>query len=77
MLSMIQRTPSPQPNSEVGNMMLWGCFSARGLHWIKGPMNGDMYPKTLDEKLLPSARTLKSCVVFQHDNDPKHTANAT
>uniref|UniRef100_A0A673VTM7 Tc1-like transposase DDE domain-containing protein n=1 Tax=Salmo trutta TaxID=8032 RepID=A0A673VTM7_SALTR len=63
-----------------GNIMLWGCFSAKGtgqLHRIKGTM--DMYHKILGENLLPSARALKMGRgwVFQHDNDPKHTAKAT
>ncbi len=55
--------------------MLWGCFSAKGtgqLHHIKGTMDGAMY------RLKP-ARALKMGRgwVFQHDNDPKHTAMAT
>ncbi len=53
--------------------MLWGCFSAKGtgqLHRIKGTMDGVMYRR---------ARALKMGRgwVFQHDNDPKHTAKAT
>lgn len=65
-----------------GNIMLWGCFSAKGtgrLHCIEGPMDGAMYHKILDENLLPSARALRMGRgwVFQHDNDPKHTAKAT
>ncbi len=42
-------------------------------------MDRAMYRKTLDENLLPSARTLKMGRgwVFQHDNDPKHTVKAT
>uniref|UniRef100_A0AAY4B5U8 Transposase Tc1-like domain-containing protein n=1 Tax=Denticeps clupeoides TaxID=299321 RepID=A0AAY4B5U8_9TELE len=59
-----------------GNILLWGCFSAKGtgqLHRINGKMDGAI------ENLLPSARALKmKCGwVFQHDNDPKHTARAT
>uniref|UniRef100_A0A4W5R7G9 Tc1-like transposase DDE domain-containing protein n=1 Tax=Hucho hucho TaxID=62062 RepID=A0A4W5R7G9_9TELE len=65
-----------------GNIMLWGCFSAKGtgqLHRIKGTMDGAMYRQILGENLLPSARALKMSRgwVFQHDNDPKHTAKAT
>uniref|UniRef100_A0AAY5KS66 Transposase Tc1-like domain-containing protein n=1 Tax=Esox lucius TaxID=8010 RepID=A0AAY5KS66_ESOLU len=65
-----------------GNIMLWGCFSAKGtgqLHRIKGMMDGAMYHQILGENLLPSARALKMGRgrVFQHDNDPKHTAKAT
>ena len=65
-----------------GNLMLWGCFSAKGtgrLHRIEGRMNGAMYRVILGNNLLPSVRALKmghGCV-FQHDNDPKHTAKAT
>ena len=38
-----------------------------------------MYRQILGENLLPSARALKMGRgwVFQHDNDPKHTAKAT
>ncbi|CAJ0949301.1 unnamed protein product [Ranitomeya imitator] len=42
-------------------------------------MNGVMYREILSANLLPSARALKMKRgwVFQHDNDPKHTARAT
>ncbi len=65
-----------------GNIMLWGCFSAKGtgrLYRIEGPMDAAMYRKILDENLLPSATTLKMGRgwVFQHDNDPKNTTKAT
>uniref|UniRef100_A0A4W5NG38 Transposase Tc1-like domain-containing protein n=1 Tax=Hucho hucho TaxID=62062 RepID=A0A4W5NG38_9TELE len=65
-----------------GNIMLWGCFSAKGtgqLHRIKGTMDGAMYRQILGENLLPSARALimGRGWVFQHDNDPKHTAKAS
>ncbi|KAK3505609.1 hypothetical protein QTP70_021308, partial [Hemibagrus guttatus] len=65
-----------------GNIMLWGCFSAKGpgrLIRVKERMNGAMYREILSKNLLPSARALKMkrVWVFQHDNDPKHTARAT
>ncbi len=65
-----------------GNIMLWGCFSAKGpgrLICVKERMNGATYREILSENLLPSARALKMKRgwVFQHDNDPKHTARAT
>ena len=65
-----------------GNLMLWGCFSAKGagqLHHIEGRMNEPKYQEILGDNLLPSVRALKmGCGwVFQHDNDPKHTAKAT
>ncbi|KAI4890945.1 hypothetical protein NFI96_003942, partial [Prochilodus magdalenae] len=65
-----------------GNIILWGCFSAKGtgrLHRIVGRMDGAMYREILANNLLPSVRALKigRGWVFQHDNDPKHTARAT
>ncbi len=45
-----------------GNIMLWGCFSAKGpgrLICVKERMNGAMYHEILSENLLPSARALK------------------
>ncbi|CAJ0918819.1 unnamed protein product [Ranitomeya imitator] len=65
-----------------GNIMLWGCFSAKGpgrLIRVHERMNGAMYREILSANLLPSARALKMKRgwVFQHDNDPKHTDRAT
>ncbi len=72
----------PTVNHGGGNIMLWGCFSAKGtggLHRIEGRMDGAMYREILANNLLPSVRALKMgrSWVFQHDNDPKHTARAT
>ncbi|KAI4873182.1 hypothetical protein NFI96_019311, partial [Prochilodus magdalenae] len=65
-----------------GNIMLWGCFSAKGtgrLIHVKGRMNGAMYHEILGQNLLSSVRALKMKHgrVFQQDSDPKHTARAT
>ncbi len=64
-----------------GNIMLWGCFSAKrpGRLICVETMNGAMYREILSENLLPSVRALKMIRgwVFQHDNDPKTTARAT
>ncbi|KAI4883812.1 hypothetical protein NFI96_009985 [Prochilodus magdalenae] len=64
-----------------GNIMLLGCFSAKGsgrLICVKGRINGAVYCKILSQNLLPSVRALKMehGWVFQHDNDTKHTARA-
>ena len=63
-----------------GNIILWGCFSAKGtgrLYHIEGRMDGAMYRQILANNLLPSVRALKMGRgwVLQHDNDQKHTAN--
>uniref|UniRef100_A0A8C7FCB6 Transposase n=1 Tax=Oncorhynchus kisutch TaxID=8019 RepID=A0A8C7FCB6_ONCKI len=77
-----RRNTIPTVKHGGGNIMLWGCFSAKGtgqLHRIKGTMDGAMYRQILGENLLPLARALKMGHgwVFQHDNDPKCTAKAT
>ncbi|KAK6297049.1 hypothetical protein J4Q44_G00331910 [Coregonus suidteri] len=72
----------PTVKHRGGNIILWGCFSAKGtgrLHRIEGRMDGAMYREILANNLIPSVRALKMGRgwVFQHDNDPKHTARAT
>jgi len=64
------------------NIMLWGCFSAKGTGKLirdEGRMNGAMYREILSQNLLPSVRALKMKRgwIFQHDYDPKHTTWAT
>ncbi len=59
--------------------VLW-CFSAKGtgrLHRIEGRMDGAMYCEILANNLLVRALKMGCGWVFQHDNDPKHSARAT
>ncbi len=61
----------PTVKHRDGNIMLWGCFYAKGtgqMHRIKGTMVG---PFTI--RALKMGRGWE----FQHDNDPKHTAKET
>lgn len=63
-----------------GSVLIWGCMSAAGvreLHFIDGIMNSEMYCCILKDKMLPSLHALGRRAVFQHDNNPKHTAKAT
>ena len=64
-----------------GNLMLWGCFSAKGTGQLhrrgedeRGhvPGNFGRQPPSLSESTENG-----SWMVFQHDNDPKHMARAT
>uniref|UniRef100_A0A9J8B3Q1 Transposase n=1 Tax=Cyprinus carpio carpio TaxID=630221 RepID=A0A9J8B3Q1_CYPCA len=78
-----ERNLIPTVKHGGGSVLVWGCFAAAGpgqLTVIESTMNSTVYQGVLEEhNFLPSARTLKMGHgwVFQHDNDPKHTANAT
>lgn len=62
-----------------GNIMCWGCFSLSGLgplHRIDGKMDQVVYREILENVMLPHARAMNRGWIFQHDNDPKHTAKS-
>ncbi len=54
-----------------GNIMLWGCFSAKGTGQLQCIMDGAMSRQGIENG------SCMVCWVFQHDNDPKHKAKAT
>ena len=47
------------------------------LYFIEENMNSNMYCEILQQSMIPSLQELGSRVVFQHDNDPKHTSKTT
>lgn len=61
-----------------GNVIVWGCFSGHGIgpiHRIDGIMDRFMYKDILQDVMLPHAEEeMPLKWIFQHDNDPKHTA---
>ena len=71
-----------------GNIMIWGCMTWAGVGKvakIEGRMNTQQYICILESSLVP---TMEACVLlpefpaqsellFQQDNDPKHTSNTT
>lgn len=65
-----------------GSVMVWGCVTWNGmgrLHRIEGNMTAAMYCDILEENLRDSfQRNLLDVedVIFQQDNDPKHTSKA-
>ncbi len=62
-----------------GNIMLWGVFLLRGQDNCTASKGRWTGPCTVRARALKPARALKMGRgwVFQHDNDPKHTAKAT
>ena len=65
-----------------GSIMLWGCFPLAGtgkLVRIERMMDGSKYREIREGNLFQSSRDLRlgQSLIFQQDNDPKHTAKAT
>lgn len=65
-----------------GKIQVWGCFSWSGpgpLYRVKGLMDGKQYRQILKTHMAPYLNKFKEEmkydeVIFQHDNDPKHTS---
>ncbi len=79
MLPMTPRTPSPPSNMEVETLCFGGVFLLRGQDNCTASKGRWTGPCTVRARALKPARALKMGRgwVFQHDNDPKHTAKAT
>lgn len=64
------------------SVMVWGCMSWYGpgvLVPIRGNMTSAMYIDIINDNIIRSATGMgiQNDFIFQQDNDPKHTANAT
>jgi transposase len=63
-----------------GSLMMWGCMSYKGVgysHHIQQIMNADVYCQILGTSLKGSLDFWdfsKDNIIFQQDNDPKHTS---
>ncbi len=64
-----------------GKVMLWGCMTWEGVGLcckIDTTMDAELYSKILKEELMNTIHYYnldQSEVIFQHDNDPKHTSH--
>lgn len=60
--------------------MIWGCFNSNGVgraYRIEGRMDASRYTQILDTELIGSIQEFGQGIgdiVFQQDNDPKHTS---
>ena len=63
----------------AGSLMMWGCMSWEGVGYatkIEGKMDADLFVEILEDELqgtLEYYNLKPKEVIFQQDNDPKHT----
>ena len=63
-----------------GNLMMWGCMTWDGAGYatkIDGKMDGELYTAILGDEFMQTLEYFgydKEDVIFQQDNDPKHTS---
>lgn len=78
--ALSNRTCNPTVKHGGGSLMVWGCMTAKGighLTKIEGNMDAELYCEILRDELMNSLeyRDLNVAdVLFQQDNDPKHTS---
>ena len=66
-----------------GNIMEWGCMTWGGIGYasrIENGLDSMLDREILGDELIQTIEYYsmnKNNIVFQHDNDPKHTANET
>jgi transposase len=80
--SLETRTVKQTVKHGGGSIMIWGCMTAKGPGYmckINGRMDQHLYKQILEEDLVDTIkyyRLPKNRVIFQQDNDLKHTASS-
>jgi DDE superfamily endonuclease len=65
-----------------GNIKIWSCITFHGVGWltkIDNILDKELYQKILEDELFDTIKDYQlqeEKVIFQHDNDPKHTAQS-
>ena len=63
-----------------GSLMMWGCMAAQGVGYacrIDGGLDAQLYTHILEDEFLATLKHYKlekDKIIFQQDNDPKHTS---
>ena len=64
-----------------GSLMMWGCMTAQEVGYaccIDGHMDSELYTNILGDEFLQSLEYYGmdvNKIIFQQDNDPKHTSH--
>jgi len=78
--ALTERHIQPTVKYGGGSLMIWGCMTAKGVGYmcrVDGNMDAQLYTNILNDELLGTLDYYhldQSDIVFQHDNDSKHTS---
>ena len=80
---MLSHHTNPTVKHGGGKVVIWGCMTYEGIGYIskiEGNMDAKLYQDILSDELFKTIKYYnfeKNEIIFQQDNDPKHTAKST